>query len=192
VEDETMTGFDRAWTILKEHEGPLDPNDPEIMEKIEEKIRQLKLQQEDFARMRENVDKWSQSKPTTNPNIDDINEFGITESKNQGPTEAPQWEQKMMNDFSDWKKQAEEPPKRWEDLGQGNSEVPEGKPPFVSNFTSPQKMCQVCKTNPAMINSPMCGTCANEMEGIEQRNQESRNNLQEQQDSSDSFADYSM
>ena len=189
MEDETMTGFDRAWTILKEHEGPLDPNDPEIMEKIEEKIRQLKLQQEDFARMRENVDKWSQPKPTTNPNIDNINEFGITESKNQGPTEAPQWEQKMMNDFKDWKKQAEEPPERLEDLGQGNSQVPQGKPPFATNFGP---MCQVCKTTPALQNSPMCGTCANEMQAIEQRNQQSRNNLQDQQDVSDSFADYSM
>jgi len=40
---------------------------------------------------------------------------------------------------------------------------------------SPQKMCEVCKKNPAMQNSFMCATCDDEImgwarsEGIEQR-----------------------
>ena len=209
-----MTEFNKAWRFLKED---FDPNDPNVMEKIEERMKQLKIQQEQVKQMRADVDERTQNPPEWEQNM--MNHFKdmqhgwvnppLPYGRNNNPSRPdgtgnqpqtpPDWEKNMMNDFKDWKEQADLPP-------EGNQRYPgeitnpapdpnnpnalhpnSDRNPFKTNFAP---MCEVCKATPALQNSRMCGTCTNEKEAIEQRNQQSRNNLQDRQDVSDSFIDY--
>jgi len=171
-----MTAFNKTWVFIKNVDQPYDDlSAARKLHEIEEKIKQLEQQREIIRQMRGNMG-----------NVD--------------PRAHPDWEQKPVPPYESKNDMKDFPPEGNTQRYPGEITTPAPDPnnpnvlhpdsnrnPFKTNFAP---MCEVCKATPALLNSRMCGTCTNEKEAIEQRNQQSRNNLQDRQDVSDSFIDY--